>query len=100
MFIINLTYITELEKVEQYLEQHKEFLNKHYELGNFIISGAKIPRTGGVILSNIESKLSLEEIVNTDPFIINNIATYKLIEFLPSKTNKELNFLLKKNKND
>jgi len=98
MFIINLTYVTEVEKVEQYLEQHKMFLNKHYKLGNFIISGAKKPRTGGVILSNIESKLSIEEIVNTDPFIINNIATYKIIEFLPSKTNKELSFLLKKSK--
>ena len=41
MFIINLTYITELKKVEQFLEQHKVFLNKHYEVGNFIFPGQK-----------------------------------------------------------
>ena len=62
MFIINLTYKTELEKIDQFLNEHIEFLNEQYELGHFLASGRKIPRTGGIILSNVESKSELEKI--------------------------------------
>ncbi|WP_428740249.1 YciI family protein [Tenacibaculum sp.] len=94
MFIINLTYKVQLEKVDNYLNEHIEFLNKQYELGHFIASGRKVPRTGGVILSNVNSKSELERIIEKDPFKINNLADYELIEFVPSKTSKQLSFLL------
>lgn len=95
MFIINLTYKTGLEVVDQFLDKHVEFLNEQYELGYFIASGRKIPRTGGIILSNIESRLELEKIINKDPFKKNELADYELIEFVPSKTCDELKFLMK-----
>ena len=57
MFIINITYKTALDKVDLFLEQHIEYLNNQYELGNFLASGKKNPRTGGVILSNVTCKL-------------------------------------------
>ncbi|WP_422857964.1 YciI family protein [Flagellimonas sp. S174] len=93
MFIINLTYKTELEKVDQFLEEHIEYLNKHYELGHFLASGRKVPRTGGIILSNVQSKSELEDIISKDPFKQNELADYELTEFVPSKTCEELEFL-------
>ncbi len=96
MFIINLTYKTELEKVDQFLNEHVEFLNEQYELGNFLISGRKVPRTGGIILSKVENKSELEKIIEKDPFKRNGIADYELIEFIPSKTCDELKFLMAK----
>ncbi|WP_242202905.1 YciI family protein [Aestuariivivens insulae] len=95
MFIINITYRTELEKIDQFLNEHIAFLNEQYELGNFLASGRKIPRTGGIILSNVDSKLELEKIIEKDPFKSNELANYELIEFVPSKTCDELNFLTK-----
>lgn len=83
MFIINITYKTALDKVDLFLEQHIEYLNNQYELGNFLASGKKNPRTGGVILSNVK-----------DPFKIKGLANYDLIEFVPSKTCHELKFLI------
>ncbi|WP_317125078.1 YciI family protein [Tenacibaculum discolor] len=71
-----------------------EFLNKQYELGHFIASGRKIPRTGGVILSNVKSKSELEKIIEKDPFKKNELADYELTEFVPSKTCEELKFLM------
>ena len=94
MFIINLTYKVQLEKVDNYLNEHIEFLNKQYELGHFIASGRKVPRTGGVILSKVDDKSELERIIEKDPFKINNLADYELIEFVPSKTSEQLSFLL------
>lgn len=93
MFIINLTYKVELEKVDQFLNEHIEFLNEQYELENFIASGRKVPRTGGIILSKVASKSELEKIIEKDPFKINGLADYDLTEFIPSKTCNELSFL-------
>ncbi|WP_282043404.1 YciI family protein [Winogradskyella flava] len=95
MFIINLTYKRELENVDHYLNEHIEFLNEQYELGNFLASGRKIPRTGGIILSRVENKSELEKIIDKDPFNINELADYELTEFIPSKTCNELKFLIK-----
>lgn len=94
MFIINLTYKTQLDKIDQYLNEHIDFLNEQYELENFLVSGRKIPRTGGIILSKASSKLELEKIIEKDPFKINELADYEITEFVPSKTSEKLSFLL------
>ncbi len=94
MFIINITYTTELENVDPFLEEHIEFLNEQYELGHFLASGRKVPRTGGIILSNVASRVELEKIIEKDPFKKNDLADYELTEFVPSKTNDELKFLI------
>lgn len=95
MFVINLTYKKELKKIDQYLNEHIEFLDEQYKLGHFIASGRKTPRTGGVILSNVESKSELEKIIEKDPFRKNELADYEFTEFIPSKTCDELKFLLR-----
>ncbi len=93
MFIINLTYKMQLEKIDRFLNEHIEFLNEQYESGNFMASGRKIPRTGGIILSKAMDTAELEKILEKDPFKINNLADYEVIEFVPSKTCEELKFL-------
>jgi len=85
MFIILLTYTQGIEKIEEHLVEHREYLDKYYKLNKFICSGAQIPRTGGVILCNANSIAEVEHIVSEDPFSINNVASYKIIEFSPSK---------------
>ena len=79
--------------MEQYLPNHIEYLEKQYALGNFIISGRKIPRTGGIILSTIDNKDTLWDIIHQDPFYIYKVASYDLIEFVASKTSESLHFL-------
>ena len=94
MFIINLTYKTELERIDQFLNDHIKFLDEQYQLGNFLASGRKIPRTGGIIISNVKSKSELHQIIEKDPFKKNELADYELTEFVPSKTCDELKFLM------
>lgn len=93
MFIINLTYKVELDKIDQYLEAHVKYLKNQYSNGSFIVSGRKVPRTGGIILSNVKDKAKLLEILSEDPFKINNLAEYDIIEFIPTMTSKILEFL-------
>ena len=76
------------------MDQHVEFLNEQYEMGNFLASGRKVPRTGGIILSKIGNKAALQSIIEKDPFKSNDLADYELTEFIPNKTCEELKFLI------
>lgn len=44
-----------------------------------------MPRTGGVILCRAENKEQALTIMQKDPFYIQQIAQYDIIEFVPSK---------------
>lgn len=95
MFFALLTYKQSLEKVEEYLEDHNLYLEKNYTLGNFIFSGRRNPRVGGVILINQESKDEVMNIIKEDPFYSYDIANYELIEFTPSKYDQKFGFFIK-----
>jgi uncharacterized protein YciI len=84
MFIVSLKYKCGLEEVDKHLDAHVAYLNEEYANGNFIASGRKIPRTGGIILSCVKNKDELESIISKDPFNKAGIAEYDVIEFVPS----------------
>jgi len=85
MFFVLVNYVKPIEVVEEFLESHVTFLDKYYEQKKFIISGRRNPRTGGAILVNSTSKDEVEKIVSEDPFFINKVASYEIIEFIPTK---------------
>ena len=85
MFIIELIYKTDLAKIDAHMKAHVAFLNKYYAAGNFLLSGRKIPRDGGVILAVGESKARIEAIVEEDPFVSRGLADFRVIEFRASQ---------------
>lgn len=93
MFIVSLTYKSDLEEVDERLDDHVAYLKQEYANGNFIASGRKIPRTGGVILSCVKSRDELELILKKDPFNKAGIAEYDITEFIPNLMTI-LNFLV------
>lgn len=94
MFIVIITYTVSLEEIEIHLENHITYLKEQYKAGNFLASGRRIPRSGGVILAKTAHKSELELILKQDPFKQNDLADYEIIEFSPSMTCKELDFLI------
>lgn len=83
MFIVSLNYKSDLEEVDKHLDAHVAYLKQEYANGNFIASGRKVPRTGGVILSNVKNK-DEQLVLSNDPFKKAGIADYDIIEFAPS----------------
>jgi uncharacterized protein YciI len=81
MFAFHSVYLKPLEEVDQYLDAHRAFLKTLYEQGITICSGPQIPRTGGFILMNAGSKAEALEIMKNDPYVINGVAEYSVIEF-------------------
>jgi len=85
MFVIELIYKVDLSKIDAHMKEHVAFLNKYYAAGNFLVSGRKIPRDGGIILAVGEDRARIEAIVVEDPFVSNGLADYRIIEFRASQ---------------
>ena len=83
MFVILSTYVKSLEEVDRYLSQHRAFLADGYQKNYFLASGPQNPREGGVILSPLKNKQDLIDIMAEDPFHLQGIAEYQIIEFEP-----------------
>ena len=89
MFIANLKYKKSMEEVNKVLEAHLEYLDKYFEKEKFICTGKKsFPELGGVILFNSNNLEEAKKILYEDPFYIEEIADYEIIEFQPVKFNQ------------
>ncbi|MCT4545028.1 MAG: YciI family protein [Vallitalea sp.] len=85
MFVLVLEYIKSLDEIDKELQAHIKYLDKYYEQKKFICSGRRNPRVGGVIICNANDKQEVESIIKEDPFYINKLAKYNIIEFSPTK---------------
>lgn len=86
MFIANLKYKKSIKEVNKVLEAHLEYLDKYFEKRKFICTGKKsFPELGGVILFDSNNLEEAKKILYEDPFYIEEIADYEIIEFQPVK---------------
>ena len=85
MFVIELTYKAALADIDARMTAHVRFLKKYYASGNFLVSGRKIPRDGGVILAVGTSRAQIEAIVQQDPLYTHGLADFRIIEFRASQ---------------
>lgn len=89
MFVVTITYKQPMERVDQYLAEHRSFLDEGYKNNCFVASGPQNPRTGGIIISQLKDKSQLEKILQNDPFKLHDIADYVITEFEPVKYHPE-----------
>ena len=85
MFVIELVYKAPLAEIDAHMTAHVKFLNKYYAAGNFLVSGRKIPRDGGIILAVGKSRQEIEAIVAEDPFFRHGLAEFRIVEFRASQ---------------
>lgn len=85
MFIVEITYKKSLAEIDQHLAEHRAFLDVGYQQNYFVASGPKNPRIGGIIISQLKNRSQLEGILKQDPFNLNGLAEYNIIEFDPVK---------------
>jgi len=85
VFVIELIYKADLARIDAHMKAHVKFLQKYYAAGNFLVSGRKVPRDGGIILSVGKSKADIEAIMREDPFCAHGLADVRIIEFRASQ---------------
>ena len=90
MFVIELSYKVDLSEIDAHMAAHVRFLKKYYASGNFLVSGRKIPRDGGIILAVGGSRQDIEAIAREDPFYEHGLADFRIIEFRASQRAKDI----------
>lgn len=81
MFVCKVNYIQPLEQVEKYRLEHRKYLKLGYDSGNLLASGPRNPKDGGLIVGRFNNKDEVVEFAKNDPFCINGVAMYEIIEF-------------------
>lgn len=85
MFIILTTYLKPMDVVDQYLAEHRAYLETCYQRNLLVASGPQNPRSGGVLISQLTNRQELDAMIENDPFKQHGIASYQPIEFDPVK---------------
>ncbi|XAS67239.1 YciI family protein [Micrococcaceae bacterium Sec5.7] len=80
MYVVSLSYKVAEDIVDYHLEAHVAWLKDAFDQGIFIAAGRKIPRTGGLLLSNTDRR-SLDASLAMDPFYVNGVAEFDVTEF-------------------
>ena len=80
MYVVSLTYRVPQEIVDFHNDAHIAWLQKAFDDGVFIAAGRKIPRTGGLLLSQAE-RADLDASLAQDPFYTNGVADFEVMEF-------------------
>jgi uncharacterized protein YciI len=85
MFVIELTYKAPLSEIDASMAAHVRFLKKYYAAGNFLLSGRKVPRDGGIIVAAAPTREDIEAIIREDPFYTRGLADFRVIQFRASQ---------------
>jgi uncharacterized protein YciI len=84
MYVVSLTYKVPEEIVDFHLPAHVTWLQDAFDEGVFMVAGRKIPRTGALLLSNAERDM-LDTALAKDPFYVNGVADFEVMEFHASR---------------
>jgi len=93
MYILIVDLIQSPEVVSPYADLHRQWVKEQFTNGIFCAAGAKKNKLGGVILAKSIDKNTLVAIVAGDPYIIEELAEYRIIDFDCGITINELNSL-------
>lgn len=94
MFIVLLKFSSNKGQASQFMEGHKEWIERGFDDGVFLLAGSLQPGLGGGIVAHNTSLPDLQSRVNDDPFVAENVVSAEILEIAPSRTDERLEFLL------
>ncbi len=94
MFIVLLKFSSNKGQASQFMEGHKEWIQRGFDDGVFLLAGGLQPGLGGGIVAHNTSPPDLQARVNNDPFVAENVVSAEILEIAPSRTDERLKFLL------
>lgn len=94
MFIVLLRFSKNKDRVGEFLEGHKAWIQRGFDDGVFLLAGTLKPMVGGGLLAHNITAEALQVRVNEDPFVAEDVVTAEIIEMSPSRADKRLDFLV------
>jgi uncharacterized protein YciI len=84
-YIVEITYHVPLQRIDEALLAHRAHLQTGYDRGLLLGSGPQLPRVGGILIARAATRAELEAFIAQDPFRLQDLAEYRLVEFQPVK---------------
>nr|WP_256474451.1 YciI family protein [Mucilaginibacter aurantiaciroseus] len=81
--------------MDEHMAAHVKYLKKYYAADVFIMNGRKVPRTGGVIIAQADSKEILEKIIAEDPFHKHKLVEFEITEFLATQAHSDIKAMIR-----
>lgn len=81
MVLLLLKYVKPIDEVDRLMPGHRDFLDRFHRAGKLVLSGPREPRTGEVLLADVESEVEAMKIVVEDPFFSEKVAHYEVVGF-------------------
>jgi len=81
-FLLISRYTAPLERIQELVPAHREFLQEQFTAGLFIVSGRRVPWDGGVIVAS-GTREDVEAAVASDPFPRVGVAKTEIVECEP-----------------
>ncbi len=94
MYILFINFTKSLQDIQPVFPAHLEFIDAHIKTGKFILSGGLTGKQSGVVLANINNGDELKALLAQDPFVLEQVAEYEIIEFTPSRYHESLASLI------
>jgi len=89
MFLVDMSF-NDINKITLELtDQHKSYLAQEYKANKLMFGGRKVPRTGGILISQHTNEQELKAVLNLDPFIKSGAVSYSITEFIPVMASKD-----------
>ncbi|MBV9669701.1 MAG: hypothetical protein JOZ43_01985 [Acidobacteriales bacterium] len=89
MFVVLIHYTKPLAEVDLHKPAHSAYLDQFYANKTMIVSGRRVDGRGGVLIANIASRAELDKLIASDPYKLNGVAEYEVIDFHPGKYAQE-----------
>ncbi len=80
MCLAMLTYVKPLGEVDVHRDAHVAWIRAAMEESVMLLAGRRNPPTGGVLLFRGEADV-VEQFAQTDPFVVNGVATVEVVAF-------------------
>ena len=84
LFLIKITYIKPIEIVEKIRPMHRDYLKEGYKNKLLLLSGPHKEynnKLGGIIIGKFRDISKADSFAKNDPFYLNQVATYEILEF-------------------
>lgn len=94
MFVVLLKFSTNRAEAGQFMQGHKDWIQRGFGDGVFLLVGNLQPALGGGIVAHNTSLAELQARVNDDPFVAEGVVAAEIIEIAPSMAEDRLQFLV------
>ena len=93
MFIVLLKF-AHRDRAVQAMQGHKQWLQRGFDDGVFLLAGSLQPDLGGVVVAHRTTRAALQERVNEDPFVAEGVVSAEVLEITPSRSDDRLRDVL------